>query len=198
MYIAIEGIDTCGKSTQIEILKNKYPEFVFTKEPGGTNIGHTIRNIALNIHELDVRCRMFLFLADRAEHMQKIIIPNISNVIISDRSAISGIAYSYDMGIPYETIVHMSKLAVYDIFPDAVIVPWITRDVLEYRLGVKELDAIEKCGVDRLLELQNQIPIACDAVGVRMYKVDASLPIEMVAKEIEKIMCKLGVCNAHP
>ena len=75
MYIAIEGIDTCGKSTQIEILKNKYPEFVFTKEPGGTNIGHTIRSIALNTHELDVRCRMFLFLADRAEHMQKIIIP---------------------------------------------------------------------------------------------------------------------------
>ena len=39
MYVVIEGIDTAGKSTQLEILKNKFPNAIFTKEPGGTTLG---------------------------------------------------------------------------------------------------------------------------------------------------------------
>lgn len=197
MYIAIEGIDTCGKTTQINILKNKYPEFIYTKEPGGTYIGTSIREMVLNTDELDARCRMFLFLADRAEHTRKVIIPNITKTIITDRSMISGIAYSHDIGVPYHSLVDMSKLAMYDILPDIVIIPWVTKDLLEFRLGSKKLDSVEKCGVDKLLEIQNQILIACNTLNVKAHKVDASLPIMLVAEEIEKIIRELVVCTAH-
>jgi thymidylate kinase len=67
--------------------------------------------MVLNTDELDARCRMFLFLADRAEHTRKVIIPNITKTIITDRSMISGIAYSHDIGVPYHSLVDMSKLA---------------------------------------------------------------------------------------
>ena len=39
MYVVIEGIDTAGKSTQLDLLRFKYPKAIFTKEPGGTDIG---------------------------------------------------------------------------------------------------------------------------------------------------------------
>jgi len=47
MYIAIEGIDTAGKSTQIERLRKHFPEAIITKEPGGTEAGKEIREIVL-------------------------------------------------------------------------------------------------------------------------------------------------------
>ncbi|MCL4431329.1 MAG: dTMP kinase, partial [Epsilonproteobacteria bacterium] len=48
MYVTIEGIDTAGKSTQIEALRKLFTQAVFTKEPGGTDIGQTIRSMILN------------------------------------------------------------------------------------------------------------------------------------------------------
>ena len=45
MYIVIEGIDTAGKSTQLDILKQKYTDAIFTKEPGGTKLGIKIREM---------------------------------------------------------------------------------------------------------------------------------------------------------
>ena len=47
MYAVIEGIDTAGKSTQIEILKSKFPDAILTKEPGGTELGLKLRTMAL-------------------------------------------------------------------------------------------------------------------------------------------------------
>ena len=43
MYVILEGVDTSGKSTQIDLLKQKYTDAVFTKEPGGTKLGFNIR-----------------------------------------------------------------------------------------------------------------------------------------------------------
>ncbi|HRM99701.1 MAG TPA: dTMP kinase, partial [Aliarcobacter cryaerophilus] len=48
MYVVIEGIDTAGKSTQLEILKNKFPNAIFTKEPGGTTLGTKLREMILS------------------------------------------------------------------------------------------------------------------------------------------------------
>ena len=69
MYIILEGIDTAGKSTQLDILKQKYPTAIFTKEPGGTNLGTNIRDMVLNGKAKSKVAEMFLFLADRAEHI---------------------------------------------------------------------------------------------------------------------------------
>ena len=111
MYIAIEGIDTAGKSTQIECLKSLFPEAVYTKEPGGTPAGIEIRSMVLHGELKSKMAELLLFLADRAEHTESIILPNINSLIISDRSAVSGIAYAFVQKIcDIETLVSLNIL----------------------------------------------------------------------------------------
>ena len=73
MYAVIEGIDTAGKSTQLELLKEKLPYAIFTKEPGGTPLGIKLRNMALDGEAKSKIAEMFLFMADRAEHIEEVI-----------------------------------------------------------------------------------------------------------------------------
>ena len=61
MYILFEGIDTCGKSTQIDILKTKYPDIITTKEPGGTPFGLKAREILLGDTLESKRAELLLF-----------------------------------------------------------------------------------------------------------------------------------------
>ncbi|OQU74052.1 dTMP kinase, partial [Helicobacter pylori] len=95
MYVALEGVDGAGKSTQVELLKTRFKNALFTKEPGGTKIGESLRRIALN-ENISELARAFLFLSDRAEHTESVIKPALKEkrLIISDRSLISGMAYS--------------------------------------------------------------------------------------------------------
>jgi len=92
MYLILEGVDTSGKSTQLELLKNIYPKACFTKEPGGTKLGLKIREMILHEGVQNHKAELFLFLADRAEHYQNIVQQN--ETVISDRGFISGIAYA--------------------------------------------------------------------------------------------------------
>ena len=91
MYILFEGIDTCGKTTQIELLKGKFDNLLVTKEPGGTNNGIKIRKLILNGKIYSKQAEILLFLADRAEHFEEVIKPNKSKLIVSDRGLISGL-----------------------------------------------------------------------------------------------------------
>ena len=82
MYVVVEGIDTAGKSTQLDLLQKKYSNAVFTKEPGGTDIGIKLRAMALNGEAKSPIAEMFLFLADRAEHIEEVIVTNKDNELI--------------------------------------------------------------------------------------------------------------------
>ena len=86
MYIALEGIDLVGKSTQLQMLKNQYKNAIFTKEPGATKLGKQIRELVLSKNDFSKEAELFLFLADRAEHFAKVIKPHLNRLIISDRS----------------------------------------------------------------------------------------------------------------
>lgn len=95
MLINLEGIDGTGKSTQIALLASTFKDAIITKEPGATPLGEQIRKIILG-ENLNIchQAEMFLFLADRAEHYEKIIKPNRDKIVFCDRSFISGIAYA--------------------------------------------------------------------------------------------------------
>ena len=69
MYIAIEGIDTAGKSTQIAKLSKHFPEAIVTKEPGATDIGVDIREMVLSARAQSKKAEFLLFLADRAKNV---------------------------------------------------------------------------------------------------------------------------------
>lgn len=185
MYIAIEGIDTAGKSTQIERLTSLFPDAVFTKEPGGTPAGVHIRSMVLH-GELNSRlAELFLFLADRAEHTNNVILANINSLIISDRSAVSGIAYALVQDIcPIETLVSLNRLATSDCLPDAVFILRLTQQELQYRLSQKEHDRVESRGVDYLLSIQDALIRASEALGITTYVIDATQTIDTITDEI--------------
>jgi len=61
MYILFEGVDTSGKTTQIELLKKVYPDAIYTKEPGGTSIGLELRSLLLDRGLKSYIAEMYLF-----------------------------------------------------------------------------------------------------------------------------------------
>jgi len=183
LYIAFEGVDTCGKTTQIGLLQKAYPEFVFTKEPGGTELGVKVRELALHHPNINEKSRFFLFLADRSEHIEKIVRPNIGKTIVSDRSIVSGLAYSSTEW--YEHAKAMSLFAVDGILPDLVIILWLDETTIKTRLSMKTADEIEKQGIQRLLEIQEKMPKICDNLGIKYEKIDASKTIEDIHNTIK-------------
>ena len=100
MFITFEGIEGSGKSSLIAQLKKYFKssrlEAFFSKEPGGTDLGKEIRKILLNPkHSFDPTSELLLLLADRAEHVQKIIRPNLqkNKLFFCDRYLDSTLAY---------------------------------------------------------------------------------------------------------
>ncbi len=183
MYVVIEGIDTAGKSTQLEILKDKFTQAVFTKEPGGTKLGVKLRELILNGEASSKTAEMFLFLADRAEHTKNVIIPNLNNLIISDRSLISGIAYALTKDI--SELIALNKIATKNTFPQKVILLELSREELIRRLSKKPNDSIEKRGVEYLLDIQNRLKEIILQLNINHIFIDASLDIQNIAKKIE-------------
>ena len=185
MYIALEGIDTAGKSTQIEALKHHFPDAIITKEPGGTPLGLEIRKIALSAQAQSKKAEFLLFLADRAEHMQEVIKPNINRMIISDRSAISGVAYALVQGnISKEELVMLNNFATNSLYPQKVFLLQLTKEELEFRLSQKELDGIELRGSEYLIRIQDAIIEAAKLLDIELVIINASLPREKITTSI--------------
>ncbi|UCM99229.1 dTMP kinase [Sulfurimonas sp. SWIR-19] len=185
MYIAIEGIDTAGKSTQIEALKKYFPDAVITKEPGGTAIGQEIRRLVLSAKTKSKRAEFLLFLADRAEHIKEVIEPNLHKMIISDRSAVSGVAYALTQGnISKKDLISLNDFATKKIYPQTIYLLRLTKQELEHRLSQKELDGIELRGSEYLLEIQESIKEASLLLGVPLIEIDATKNRDEITKEI--------------
>jgi len=183
MYLILEGIDTAGKSTQLDILRQKYPMAIFTKEPGGTDLGKKLRELALNGEAKSKVSEMFLFLADRAEHSFEIIKQNPDDMIISDRGVVSGIAYAKD--IPMEIAISLNLIALNGAVPTKIVLLELSKDELTKRLSQKENDAIENRGVDYLLEVQDRMKTAIKELNFDAKFIDASLSISEIAKQIQ-------------
>jgi len=154
MYVAIEGIDTAGKSTQIDFLKKVYSDGFFTKEPNSNKIRNFILNEGLN----SSRAELLMFLADRAEHVENNIKPNRDRDIFSDRSLISGISYALVRdSLDFDFLVKLNIFATETIFPDRAVLLWLDFDELENRLNQKNTDKIELRGIEYLFDIQSRM-----------------------------------------
>ncbi len=163
-YFVIEGIDTSGKTTQFNLLKQKISyvdlyeykdskDIIMLNEPGGTEIGIAIRDILLNrTYDISNRSAFLLFLAQRAEIFERI--KNLKNIIISDRSLISGIAYAHALDI--KVAIELNLFATQNILPQKIVFLELSRDTLKQRLKDKKLDKIEELGIEYLLDTQQR------------------------------------------
>lgn len=130
MFITFEGIEGCGKSTQAELLKNHLQaagkRVVLTKEPGGTRLGTQLRSILLAMDNTDIckETELFLYLADRSQHVHSLIKPALSegNIVLSDRFFDSMIVYQgYGRGMDVELLSSFNEVAIAGTKPDLTI-----------------------------------------------------------------------------
>ena len=185
MYILFEGIDTCGKSTQIALLAQNIPELVITKEPGGTAFGMKAREILLTDSLASKRAELLLFLADRAEHYQEVIKPNRDKIVVSDRGFISGIGYALANGdFDFDALVSLNRFALEGHFPDKVILFLTDMETLRARTEAKTLDGIELRGLEYLLEVQTHMKESILRLGIPHLFIDATDSIENIHQSI--------------
>ncbi|CAA6822347.1 MAG: Thymidylate kinase (EC [uncultured Sulfurovum sp.] len=185
MYILFEGIDTCGKSTQIELLKQKYPTLVTTHEPGGTTFGKQAREILLSDTLHSKRAELLLFLADRAEHYEEVVEANKDNTVISDRGFLSGIGYALANGdFDFEELVSFNKFALKGHFPDRIVLFITNMKTLQQRTSEKKLDGIELRGLEYLMSVQNKMQESLQKLNIDYLEVDATDIIENIHQKI--------------
>lgn len=155
MFITFEGIDFCGKSTQVNLLKdyllkqNKKVKII--REPGGTEISEKIRDILLDRKnsKMVMETEIFLFSASRAQLVREVIRPALleNYYVISDRFHDSSTAYQgYGRGLSVADILHIHKLAIGDTIPDLTFIIDIPTSLAYERKKNKsysELDRIE-------------------------------------------------------
>jgi dTMP kinase len=131
------------------------------------------------------KAEFLLFLADRAEHIKEVIEPNIDKMIISDRSAVSGVAYALSKGdLDKDDLVALNNFATNKIYPKKVFLLYLTKKELEYRLSQKELDGIELRGSEYLLSIQDCIIEATKLLNLELITIDATKSIDDISKEI--------------
>ncbi|HPF49076.1 MAG TPA: dTMP kinase [Caldisericia bacterium] len=128
MFVAFEGIDGCGKSTQTKLLERRLKELgkkvLLTREPGGTKVGEIIRNALFN-NEIDPLTEVFLFAADRCAHINSLVKPMLDDgyIVISDRHLLSSVVYQgIAKGVGARKVLEINKYAVSNIKPNVTFV----------------------------------------------------------------------------
>ncbi|MBI4582760.1 MAG: dTMP kinase [Planctomycetes bacterium] len=128
MFLAFEGIDGCGKSTQIGLLVDYLEQelgrdVVVLKEPGSTPLGESIRSLLLEPGhgDLEPETELFLFMAARSHLVRQVIAPALESgaVVLCDRFLWSSVVYQgMAGGLGVETVLKIGRLATGGILPD--------------------------------------------------------------------------------
>lgn len=198
LFITFEGGDGCGKTTQIELLdkylKDKGYETLLTREPGAKGLGIKIREILLNYDgDVSPNCESFLFLADRAQHVDCIIKPAIEQgkIILCDRHTDSTVAYQgYGRGLDIDRINMLNNIATSGLKPDLTIVLDVDVETSMQRVG-KEKDRMESAGIEFFKRVRQGFLEIAKKEPQRVKVISSSDTIENIHKQIIELVEKL-------
>ncbi|MBR5901830.1 dTMP kinase [bacterium] len=217
LFIAIEGPDGCGKSTQIALLKEFLEkqgcDVLLTREPGGTALGEEIRKLLLVGKERKVSpyCELLLFEAARAQHVMEVLEPalNSGKIIIASRYADATRAYQGGgRGLPLEEVRKANELGTRGLWPDLTIILDIDseeglrrvkscgKDALGKDLPPGELDRIEAESLDFHRRVREEYLKLAREEKERCKVVDGSQSREEVAREISALVLEKIKNNA--
>jgi dTMP kinase len=134
--ITFEGVEGAGKTTQLNLcadwLRSLGYRVQTTREPGGTSLGQGIRQLLLGAGEMCDLTELMLLIADRAQHVQEFIKPNLAEgyVVLCDRYCDSTIAYQgYGRGMDKNLITSLNQIAINGIMPNLTL--WLDLDVAQ-------------------------------------------------------------------
>jgi dTMP kinase len=146
-YIAFEGGEGSGKSTQARLLAERL-DAVLTREPGGTELGGRLRSVLLGTDQAPIgrRAETLLMAADRAQHRLEVIAPALAagRHVVSDRSAYSSLAYQgggRQLGV--EAVRAINEWALDGCWPDVVVLLDLEHEAATARLDC-DFDRIEQ------------------------------------------------------
>ena len=197
LFITFEGADGCGKTTQIELL-NKYLhkkgfKTLVTREPGAKGLGEKLREILLNYDgEVSPNCESFLFLADRAQHVDCVIKPALKDgvIVLCDRHTDSTVAYQgYGRQLDIEQIKKLNEIAVNGLKPDLTIVFDIDIETSMQRVG-KTKDRMESAGTDFFNRVRNGYLAIAKEEPNRVKVINSADAIENIHKQVIELVDK--------
>jgi len=157
-FITFEGIDTCGKTTQIELL-SKYldsikEENIIVREPGGTDISEKIRKILLDKNNnINSYTETLLFLSSRSQLINEVIKKSVEKgeFILCDRFTDSTLAYQgYGRGLNIDLLDSLNDFATENIKPDLTFIFNISLEQSKERINKRDIDRMEESGSDFL------------------------------------------------
>ena len=197
-FLVVEGIDGCGKTTQLERLVEWLPgsglmpggaALVQTREPGGTPLGQALRQLLLHPPEASapgVVAELLLYAADRAQHVERVIRPALErgDWVVSDRFAGSTLAYQgYGRQLDRELIQQLEQIATGGLQPDATVWLALPLQTSLARRAHQTNDRIEAAGEAFLQRV-------CDGFGAlaaarNWWTIDADQEADAVALQIQ-------------
>ena len=188
-FISFEGIDGCGKSTQVKLLLEKLDKediaCSLIREPGGTQVSEEIRSVLLKTRteNMSSRAEALLMTASRAQLTKEKIKPALKDgiCIIADRYKDSTLAYQGGgRGINIEYLIDLNNFATYDLDPDLTILIDISSVEAKNRSVVSDLDRIESAGLEFQEEVRNLYLELADRFPERFLKIDGNESIEVI------------------
>lgn len=155
LFISLEGVDGSGKSTQVQPLgewlaARTGANVIVTREPGGTKLGVTLRQLIQHGDDMDPRAEALLYAADRAHHVTDLIRPALErgDIVLTDRYLDSSVAYqAAGRQLPSDQIEQLSLWATDGLLPDVTLLIDLDPAIAKTR-QVGELDRIELAGVE--------------------------------------------------
>ena len=147
-YIALEGVEGCGKSTHVTRLADTLGALA-TREPGGTVIGATLRGIMADTNNahLSAHAEALMMAADRAQHLHELVVPTLAGGrhVVSDRSLYSSLAYQgYGRQLGVDAVRRFNDFAVAGRWPDLVVYIRLDIAVVRERLKKRTTDRFER------------------------------------------------------
>ncbi|NEX11804.1 MAG: dTMP kinase [Prosthecochloris sp.] len=211
MFITFEGIDGAGKSTQVKMLRklliSKGLEVLTLREPGGTDISESIRDILLEVkNDITPIGELLLFAASRAELVQKVIKPALSDhaTVLLDRFYDSTSAYQgYGRGLDLAMLHQINRIAscslepditfYLDLSPEDAMIRKFSEKSLPLAFEDEELDRMERSGLEFYTRVRNGYQTIAASQPRRVVTIDATLEPDAIHRKItETIMSRRG------
>lgn len=204
-FIAIEGPDGSGKTSIIQVLRQKLEqdglEVVTTREPGGSPIAEQIRQVILDVdnHAMDVRTEALLYAASRRQHLVETILPNVQagKLVISDRFVMSSLAYQgMARGIGLDPVWAINQFAIDGQMPDLTLLVDVPAEVglerIQAAKGQRQYDRLDRESLAFHQRVrQTYLDLAQDWADLEI--LDGQKSIEAVSQECYDILQKRGM-----
>jgi len=193
LFISFEGIDGCGKSTQVKLLMKKFAsekmDAILVREPGGSQICEEIRSVLLSNRDetMSDRTEALLMTASRAQLTQDVILPTLQNgtIVVADRFKDSTLAYQGGgRGLEIKFLIQINNFATVDLEPDVTFFIDITAEEGQSRRQKGSQDRIESAGLSFQEKVREQYLALCHMFSDRFIMIDGTLTPEEIHDKI--------------